>query len=52
MDYEKMEFDELKAYAKSIGLSVGNIGKDKLIEKIKAKESESRNTDEKPVENA
>lgn len=52
MDYEKMELDELKAYAKSIGLSVGNIGKDKLIEKIKAKESESRNTDEKPVENA
>lgn len=51
MDYEKMELDELKAYAKSIGLSVGNIGKDKLIEKIKTKESEGRNTDEKPVEN-
>ena len=37
MDYEKMELDELKDYAKSIGLSFGKIGKDKLIEKIKEK---------------
>lgn len=40
MDYEKMELDELKDYAKSIGLSFGKIGKEKLIEKIKEKESE------------
>ena len=40
MDYEKMELDELKDYAKSIGLSFGKIGKDKLIEKIKEKEAE------------
>ena len=40
MDYEKMELDELKDYAKSIGLSFGKIGKDKLIEKIKEKETE------------
>lgn len=41
MDFEKMELDELKSYAKSIGLTVGNTGKEKLIEKIKAKESEN-----------
>lgn len=40
MDYEKMSLDELKDYAKSIGLSFGKIGKDKLIEKIKEKEAE------------
>lgn len=40
MDYEKMELDELKDYAKSIGLTVGNIGKEKLIKKIEEKESE------------
>ena len=40
MDYEKMELDELKDYAKSIGLSFGKIGKEKLIEKIKEKETE------------
>ena len=43
MDYEKMELDELKDYAKSIGLSFGKIGKDKLIEKIKEKETELSN---------
>lgn len=41
MDFEQMELDELKSYAKSIGLTIGNIGKEKLIEKIKAKESEN-----------
>ena len=41
MDLEKKSLDELKDYAKSIGLAVGNIGKDKLIEKIKAKEIET-----------
>lgn len=39
MDYEKMSLPELKEYAKSIGLSAGNIGKEKLIVKIKEKES-------------
>lgn len=41
MDFEKMSLDELKDYAKAIGLIFGNIGKEKLIEKIKAKESEN-----------
>ena len=41
MDYENMELDELKEYAKSIGITFGKIGKEKLIEKIKEKESES-----------
>lgn len=40
MNYEKMSLDELKDYAKSIGLSFGKIGKDKLIEKIKEKDAE------------
>lgn len=35
MDYEKMELDELKELAKSRGLKIGNIGKDKLIDKLK-----------------
>ena len=35
MDFSSMELEELKEYAKSIGITVGNIGKDKLIEKIK-----------------
>lgn len=35
MDYTKMELDELKELAKSRGLKVGNIGKDKLIAKLK-----------------
>lgn len=43
MDYNKMSLDELKEYAKTIGLTVGNIGKDKLITKIKEKETESNN---------
>lgn len=41
MDLEKMTLDDLKEHAKSIGLTVGNIGKEKLIEKIKTKESEN-----------
>lgn len=41
MDYEKMEIEELKEYAKSLGITFGKIGKDKLIEKIKEKESEN-----------
>lgn len=35
MDYTKMELDELKELAKSRGLKVGNISKDKLIAKLK-----------------
>lgn len=35
MDYTKMELDELKKLAKSRGLKIGNIGKDKLIDKLK-----------------
>lgn len=41
VDFEKMSLDELKEYAKKIGLSIGNIGKDKLIEKIRLKQSDS-----------
>mgnify|MGYP002508933172 FL=1 len=36
-----MELYELKDYAKSLGITFGKIGKDKLIEKIKEKENES-----------
>lgn len=39
MDYTKMELDELKELAKSRGLKVGNIGKDKLIAKLKEKDT-------------
>ena len=39
MNLEVMELAELKDYAKKIGLPAGNIGKEKLIEKIKEKES-------------
>ena len=42
MNYENMSLDELKEYAKSIGLTFGNIGRDKLISKIKEKENESK----------
>lgn len=35
MDYTNMELDELKELAKSRGIKVGNIGKDKLIAKLK-----------------
>lgn len=41
MDFNSMELDDLKEYAKSIGITVGNIRKEKLIEKIKDKESDS-----------
>ncbi len=34
-----MAIDELKEYAKSIGITFGKIGKEKLIEKIREKES-------------
>ena len=38
MNYSEMTLAQLKEYAKSIGISVGNCGKEKLIEKIKEKE--------------
>lgn len=38
MNYENMSLDELKEYAKKLDIKVGNIGKEKLIEKIKAAE--------------
>lgn len=41
MDFNSMGLEELKEYAKSIGITVGNIGKEKLIEKIKDKDSAS-----------
>lgn len=39
MDYEKMEINELKEIAKSKGIQVGNIGKEKLIAKLKEKDA-------------
>lgn len=38
MNYEEKTLDELKSYAKSIGITVGNISKEKLISKINEKE--------------
>ena len=38
MDYSEMTLAQLKEYAKSIGIIVGNCGKEKLIAKIKEKE--------------
>ena len=38
MNFETMELDELKEYAKSLGFTFGKIGKEKLIEKIKEHE--------------
>lgn len=39
MNYENMSLDELKEIAKKYDIKVGNIGKDKLIEKIVSAES-------------
>lgn len=39
MDYTKMELEELKELAKSRGLKAGNIGKDKLIAKLKGNDT-------------
>lgn len=38
MNFETMELDELKEYAKSLGITFGKIGKEKLIEKIEEHE--------------
>lgn len=40
MEFNKMSLDELKKYAKDLGIKVGNMGKEKLIEKIQKAESE------------
>ncbi len=45
MNFEKMSTEELKNYAKSVGIPVGNSGRDKLIEKIKAKENGTLQSD-------
>lgn len=39
MNFENMSLDELKEYAKKLEIRVSNIGKEKLIEKIKEAES-------------
>lgn len=39
MDLEKMELDELKKYAKSLDIKFGKISKEKLIEKIRERET-------------
>lgn len=39
MNFDEMELSELKEYAKTLGLPAGNIGKEKLIEKIREKEA-------------
>ncbi len=46
MDYTKMELDELKELAKSRNIKVGNIGKDKLIAKLKENDTFSAVTSE------
>lgn len=57
MNYEEMDLSELKEYAKALGLTVGNIGKEKLIEKIREKETAAEiiqdddlSEDDSPVE--
>lgn len=55
MDYENMDLEALKEYAKSVGITFGKIGKEKLIEKIREKESSNKHitsllTDEDIVE--
>lgn len=39
MDYENMELDQLKELAKERSIKIGNISKEKLIEKIKEKDA-------------
>lgn len=41
MDYEKMGLDDLKELAKSKDIKIGNIGKEKLIEKLREKDAAS-----------
>ncbi len=43
MDFENMSFEELKEIAKQHGIMVGNIGKAKLIEKIKSQLDTAKN---------
>ena len=40
MDYKKLSLEDLKKIAREKGITFGNIGKEKLIEKIKSFDSE------------
>lgn len=51
MDYTTLELDELKEIAKNKGLKVGNIGKEKLIDKLIELDKESTNDDNAVVSN-
>ena len=39
MNFDEMSLDELKEYAKQNNVKVGNIGREKLIEKLKGETS-------------
>ena len=41
MDYTTLELDELKAIAKEKGMTIGNIGKEKLVSKLEAYDNEN-----------
>lgn len=54
MDFDSMSLEELKDYAKELNLKVGNIGKEKLIEKIKLAQTAkdiAENDVDKDIEN-
>ena len=51
MDYTTLELDELKEIAKNKGLKVGNIGKEKLIDKLIELDKENTNDDNTVVSN-
>ena len=52
MDYTTLELDELKAIAKEKGMTIGNIGKEKLVAKLIALDEEgAKNTEINEEEN-
>lgn len=51
MDYTTLELDELKEIAKNKGLKVGNIGKEKLIDKLIELDKENTNDDNAVISN-
>ena len=52
MDYTTLELDELKTIAKEKGMTIGNIGKEKLVAKLEAFDKESaENTEANNEEN-
>lgn len=51
MDYTTLELDELKEIAKNKGLKIGNIGKEKLIDKLIELDKENTNDDNTVVSN-